>query len=612
MIESKLLKDTQHFSSILLQNIPGMVYRCKTNSNRSIESVQGLCEEITGFTAAELLNTNITISHLVKESQREKYMRKWLNCLNNQATFQEEYAINTKNGTEKWVSEQGVGIYDETGKAVAIEGFITDVTEHRLSDLALYTEKERLRITLQSIGDGVITTDNQGKITMLNKVAEEITGWSQRCAQGKDFDQVFNIYDADTKQKSNSPIDQVLQTGKVVELAQNTILLAQDGTKRYISDSAAPIKDSLGNIFGIVVVFRDVTKERIQESKIRYATYHDVLTGLHNRLYFEETLSSFNNKASLPLTIIYGDLNGLKLTNDVFGHEHGDQLLINTGQILKKCSGQAGIVSRYGGDEFTILLPNTTEKQAELICEDIKLAGQQAYHKPVAISLALGYATKKKDSDNIYDILKKAEESMYSNKLVESKRFQAAIITSLTELLSNKSSETVEHSYRMTRLALALGKAFGLSEPRLKEVKLLADLHDIGNIGIKNSILGKPGALTPEEWVEIKKHPQTGFRIAQTSSELVQIAEGILAHQERWDGQGYPQGLAARDIPLISRIIAIVDAYEAMTGYRVYKESISHEAAMGEIQDNSGLQFDPYLVKLFVKIMEEQPDLRII
>lgn len=257
-----------------------------------------------------------------------------------------------------------------------------------------------------------------------------------------------------------------------------------------------------------------------------------------------------------------------------------------------------------------MLLPNTSEQETEKICKEIKLACKEAKHEPISLNIALGYATKNRVNDNIYDILNKAEEDMYSKKLVESKEFQRAIIASLTKLLKSKSSETEEHTRRMVKLSFALGKAFGLAEPNLEELRLLAVLHDIGNISIKNSILGKPGSLTESEWQEIKKHPQTGFRIAQTSPELVHIADAILSHHERWDGQGYPQGLSNRDIPLISRMLAIVDAYEAMTGYRVYKQAISHEAAMNEIERNSGSQFDPYLVNLFIKIMDEQPELR--
>lgn len=610
MADSTLSRDQQQFGSALLQNLPGIVYRCKYDSNWSIDNIQGICEPITGYSAAELIQNKQSIRNLIIESYREKYLLKWLTCLNNKTIFQDEYLIITKDGSNKWVSEQGVGIYNEHGQVIAIEGFITDITERKLAELALFNEKERLRITLQSIGDGVITTDEHGKITMLNQVAEEITGWAHEHAIGRDFDEVFNIFDETTNCKCASPIQQVLETHEVVKLSPNTVLIAKDGVKRFIGDTAAPIKDAAGKILGIVVVFRDVTQERLQAYREQYTAFHDVLTGLHNRAYFEDTLSSMNEPDTLPISIIFGDLNGLKLTNDVFGHQEGDQLLVNIGRILKRFSGEKGIVARYGGDEFSLLLPNTSEQEAEKICKEIKLACKEAKHEPISLNIALGYATKNRVNDNIYDILNKAEEDMYSKKLVESKEFQRAIIASLTKLLKSKSSETEEHTRRMVKLSFALGKAFGLAEPNLEELRLLAVLHDIGNISIKNSILGKPGSLTESEWQEIKKHPQTGFRIAQTSPELVHIADAILSHHERWDGQGYPQGLSNRDIPLISRMLAIVDAYEAMTGYRVYKQAISHEAAMNEIERNSGSQFDPYLVNLFIKIMDEQPELR--
>ena len=237
-----------------------------------------------------------------------------------------------------------------------------------------------------------------------------------------------------------------------------------------------------------------MTQERLQAYREQYTAFHDVLTGLHNRTYFEDTLSSMNEPDTLPISIIFGDLNGLKLTNDVFGHQEGDQLLVNIGRILKRFSGEKGIVARYGGDEYSLLLPNTSEQEAEKICKKIKLACKEAKHEPISLNIALGYATKNRVNDNIYDILNKAEEDMYSKKLVESKEFQRAIIASLTKLLKSKSSEMEEHTRRMVKLSFALGKAFGLAEPNLEELRLLAVLHDIGKISIKNSILGKPGS----------------------------------------------------------------------------------------------------------------------
>jgi HD-GYP domain-containing protein (c-di-GMP phosphodiesterase class II) len=172
-----------------------------------------------------------------------------------------------------------------------------------------------------------------------------------------------------------------------------------------------------------------------------------------------------------------------------------------------------------------------------------------------------------------------------------------------------KSQETEEHAERIKNLAQMVGKEIGLPQEKLDELALLATLHDIGKVGIDEKILNKPGKLSKEEWKEMKKHPEIGYRIAMASPELMTVAEYILAHHERWDGKGYPRGLKGEEIPLLARIIAITDAYDAMMSDRPYRKAISKEEALAEIKANAGTQFDPKFAEFFVKLMSEDVDL---
>jgi HD-GYP domain-containing protein (c-di-GMP phosphodiesterase class II) len=192
---------------------------------------------------------------------------------------------------------------------------------------------------------------------------------------------------------------------------------------------------------------------------------------------------------------------------------------------------------------------------------------------------------------------------MYRHKLLESRSTRSNILASLEETLVERSYETREHTTRMKNIATMFGKAMGLTENEMDELSLLASLHDIGKIAVKDSILGKTDKLTDEEWLEMKKHPEIGFRIAQSTNELCHIAEYILGHHERWDGRGYPQGLKGKDIPKLSRIIAIIDSYDAMTSARSYKEAISKSEAIEEIKRCAGTQFDPKLAESFISMM---------
>jgi len=195
---------------------------------------------------------------------------------------------------------------------------------------------------------------------------------------------------------------------------------------------------------------------------------------------------------------------------------------------------------------------------------------------------------------------------MYRRKLLESKSLRSAIVSSLKEALFERSNETEGHAERIWHLCHQMGRSLGLSESQLDDLRLLSLLHDVGKIAIRDGILLKPGALEPHEWVEMKKHPETGYRIAQSVYELASIAEYILSHHERWDGTGYPMGLVGKHIPLPSRILAVADAYDVMTNLRPYKEPMSHDEAIEEIKRCSGTQFDPAIVRSFLELVQPQ------
>jgi diguanylate cyclase (GGDEF)-like protein/PAS domain S-box-containing protein len=465
----------------------------------------------------------------------------------------------------------------------------------------LHFEKENLRITLHSIGDGVISTDMNRKVTMLNSIAEKLTGWNSNDALGKKFTQVFNIKSAETGNTAKDPVEEVILTDKICELENHTVLTSIDGTQRHIADSAAPIKDYMGKTNGVVMVFRDVTEKKISIERIKHLSFHDGLTGLYNRTYFESELERLNEPSQLPLSIISGDVNGLKLLNDVYGHKAGDELLKKIALILKQCCSEKDVVSRWGGDEFAIILPNTTNEQAINVCNNIQSACENTDYKPILLSISLGVSTKKSPSDDIYMVQKDAEDRMYTHKLVEGKGARSRIISSLQNTLYERSSETKEHAIRMSEIAAVFGKQLKLSQYEMVELKLLTMLHDVGKIGVPDNILNNQGILTLNEWYEMKKHPEIGYRIAQSTSELSHIAELILTHHERWDGTGYPQGLSGENIPKLSRILAIIDAFDAMTNYRTYKKTLSKKEAIEEIKRCVGTQFDPDFVDEFIK-----------
>jgi len=275
---------------------------------------------------------------------------------------------------------------------------------------------------------------------------------------------------------------------------------------------------------------------------------------------------------------------------------------------LKQCCRCEDVVARWGGDEFVVFMPLTDETAAEAICKRITKLCRKTYVENMPVSLALGTACKNDKDKSITGVLKEAENDMYRQKLAESRSSRNAVISALLNTLKEKSFETEEHTREMLRVAQKIGSRIGLSSSELNQLKLLITMHDIGKINIPEEILTKGEALTPEEWAEIKKHPETGYRIARAIEEFSHVAIDILTHHERWDGTGYPQGLKKKEIPLLARITAIADAYEIMLNSRPYKKKKSKSEIAADFKRSSGIQFDPELVEVFLKVLEDEPD----
>jgi diguanylate cyclase (GGDEF)-like protein len=353
------------------------------------------------------------------------------------------------------------------------------------------------------------------------------------------------------------------------------------------------------------ITFLDITEKMNAEKEIRYLAYHDKLTGLYNRGFFEEEVQRIDVQRSLPISIIIADLNGLKLTNDVFGHLVGDKLLKSFADILKRVCRREDIIARWGGDEFSVLLPETDIETAGKICDRIRKECIEEKREPISLSISLGYSTKYDVKESLKDTLKTSENMMYREKLSESRKIRQTILDSLKTSLFLRSVETESHLKRVYVLSKNFAEHLGLSEKDLDELSLLSSLHDIGKVAIPDSILMKAGELTRDEWAEVRTHAEKGYKIAVNHQELAQISDGILCHHERWDGKGYPQGLREKDIPRISRILNIVDAYDVMTHNTVYKCAVPHNAAISEIIGCSGKQFDPYYAHAFIEYMEK-------
>lgn len=444
----------------------------------------------------------------------------------------------------------------------------------------------------------ILETDIKGSITFINNKGIEMLGYTVEELEEKTIWQLVAI--------PGRPVDE--------NEAQKFLFRSEDGSQEYnlirkdqsflpVECHSSAIKNEKGKTIGFQCLLLDITPRKEYEEKIKYLSFHDKLTGLYNRAYFEEELVKLDSNRNLPLSIVMGDVNNLKMINDTFGHQHGDHLLSRIAEVLKSCFRRSDVISRWGGDEFSAILPYTTRETGIGIINRIKKECQRRSTLTLPLSISFGIATKENSSENINAIVSEAESRMYRYKIFDRRASDSALIVSMKKALQQKKYDTEEYRQSYIDCATKFGETLKLEKTELNKLKLLSAICDIGKIAVSEDIILKKGWLSKEEWEEIKRHPEIGFRIARTSPELSNIANDILYHHEFWNGNGYPHKLKGEDIPLLSRIIHIVDAYQAMTNERPYRGAMSKEEAIEQLRNRRGSQFDPILTDKFINMV---------
>lgn len=471
----------------------------------------------------------------------------------------------------------------------------SDITHRKNAEEIMRRQNLSFEALFTNSTDAIACLDQNHNVVNINERFTDLFGYTIDEIYGIELD--ILIARGDMLIEANKLTGDLLEGNKV---SMESIRFSADGQPKEVSVKGVPIM--LDNeIIGGYGIYADISQRKKAEKEIVYMSYHDQLTGIYNRRFFEEEMKRLDTERNLPISVIMADVNGLKLYNDAFGHTEGDKLLIKTAEIIKKQCRADEIVARLGGDEFVILLPRTKSEQAEKIIKRIKTESSSIRLQSMELSISFGWETKKDVSLDISEIFKRAEDSMYRNKLFESPSVRGKTIQAIINSLHEKNKREEQHSQRVSYLCEAIGTEMNLSENELNELRTIGLLHDIGKIAIDEKILNKPDRLTIEEWNEIKRHPEIGYRILSSVNDMAELAEFVLAHHERWDGEGYPKGLKGEEIPLQSRIIAVADSYDAMTSERSYREPLSEKAAVLELKRNAASQFDPEIVRIFIE-----------
>ena len=411
---------------------------------------------------------------------------------------------------------------------------------------------------------------------------------------------VAEIFPAEIAEKTMQSIGLALKTGDTQIFEYQ--LLFRGKLEHYEARLVASGEEE------ILAICRNITDRKAMEEEMKRLSLHDSLTGLYNRAFFEEQMKRLQTVRDAGAGLIVCDVDGLKIVNDSLGHAMGDIILKAVATILRDSFRTGDLVARIGGDEFAVLIPAATTLEFEAACRRIrdKVDKYNTDNSTVPISLSLGFAVSHPGAADMNALFKEADNNMYREKLHRQQSARSSIVQALMKALEARDFITEGHGDRLGDLVDTFARSLGLPENAVADLRLLARFHDIGKVGIPDSILFKADRLTDEEWLIMRRHCEIGYRIAMSAPDLAPIADWILRHQEWWNGQGYPLGIAGQDIPLACRILALADAYDAMTNDRPYRKAMTHEEARAAIRECAGSQFDPHLATLFLEMLGKE------
>ena len=479
--------------------------------------------------------------------------------------------------------------------------FITFFTD---ADKQVY-EKEFFKRLLCSLNEGIIALDAHKKILYTNMAAGAFSAILRKNALGKDISDFFQFEQVKKKKDFLSFIEKAYREKERFYAEFSAVVLSPDRRRFSLNFGISSISDPIGKFIGLNIIIRDVTQNLKYQDDLLYASFQDSLTGLYNRTFFNEKIKQIDTAQNLPLSLIIGDINGLKLANDAFGHLEGDRLIVNASRAIQKGCRKNDIVVRWGGDEFIVLLPQTSLSLLDPIIKRIKEECLKQEKGKIELSISLGYATKTEESQSMDDLLKTAEEVMYTSKILESRSIKSKTMNLIMTTLHERSPMDSQHSLNVSKVCSVFAKKLKLDEKDCSTLEILGNIHDIGKITISDSILNKKSSLDESEWKEVRKHSEAGYHILSSTHDLAFLADCVLFHHERYDGKGYPKGIKGEEIPFFSRILSICDSYDSMVSGRPYKKPLTKEQIIKEFADCSGKQFDPELCNFFIeKVIE--------
>jgi diguanylate cyclase (GGDEF)-like protein/PAS domain S-box-containing protein len=582
----------------LPEQVPGAIfqYRYHPDGRNYFPYASSGIWDISEVTPDEIKEDASKLWSRLHPDDNKHVMEGILESIDTLENWKDEYRVILPKRGERWLGGTAKLEKLKDGSVLA-HGFISDITDRKRMENQRDQNYQTLLEAQRIAHLGTWKLD----------LATNDVVWSEELYKMYGFDPTIplppykehmKLFTPESWDKLSTSLDRTSTSGIPYELELETV--TKDGSNGWMWARGEAEKGSNGSIVSLRGVAQDITKRKKTEIELLYLSYHDHLTGLYNRRFFEEEIKRLDTKQNLPLSVIMCDVNGLKLVNDSFGHESGDTLLKRAAEAIRKACREGDVIARVGGDEFLVLLPGTTAEETVEIANRIKETTQTKEVTNIELSISYGYDTKTTDKQAMIEIIANAENHMYRHKLYERASLRSKTIDLIMNTLFEKSKREALHSSRVSSICQSIATKMDLDHNTVSQMRIAGLIHDIGKIGVSESILNKPGSLSIEERSDIERHPETGWRILSSTDELSDLAEYILNHHEKWDGSGYPNRLKGEAIQLEARIIAVADAYDAMTRERSYRKAMSKEDAIKELRRCSGTQFDPGVVDVFV------------
>lgn len=491
--------------------------------------------------------------------------------------------------------------------------------------------KGRVASFLHDFPDGVIFSDKSGSILYSNNEMENIFGYSNYELLGMTIESVIpselQKYSYDGSEKQFYFKDSLAE-GHHIESKG----LHKDGSLVPIEMSHRLINDNYNQLnFSLI---RNISHQFAQQEKLYLQSITDSLTGLFNRRYFDEQISQEFHRASRYqriFSVMIIDIDGFKQANDLFGHSYGDEMLGRASDIFREVFRDGDSVYRYGGDEFAIILPETTKEGALDLSKRLGTIFAKKCcdkEKRISLTLSIGIGSHPEDGGNEVDLIKLADRRMYQSKEIGGNIVTAynlrepdehnddedfdLLLTRLNHMVERnrhwESPKGVSHSQKIRALGVEIGRKLDLSPDRLRLYEHAAMLHDIDTFHIPKSIFHKKDKLTEEEVKEIRRHTDVGEEIlssmnADYNQDLAVLKTIVSQHHEWIDGNGYPRGLKGDEILIEARLLAVTDAYSAMKLPRSYRPALSEEEIVAELKRMAGKQFDSEIIDVFLGLL---------